>query len=76
MMITIMSFICALPKIFMELIYFIMDVVDEEFVFFLMDSVLTILKYAFVGIYWVIFATAYLVFNEALLVRRVVVSMI
>lgn len=76
MMITIMSFVCALPKIFMELIYFIMDVVDEEFVFFLMDSVLTILKYAFIGIYWVIFATAYLVFNEALLVRRVVVSMI
>lgn len=76
MMITIMSFVCALPKIFMELIYFIMDVVDEEFVFFLMDSVFTILKYAFIGIYWVIFATAYLVFNEALLVRRVVVSMI
>lgn len=76
MMITIMAFVCVLPKIFMELIYFIGDVVDEEFVLFLMDSVFTILKYAFIGIYWVIFATAYLAFNEALLVRRVVVSMI
>lgn len=75
MMLTILAFVAVLPKVFLELIYLMMDVIDEEFVLFLADSVYKIFKYLIVGATWFLCATVYLAYNEYLFIRKAVVAM-